>query len=419
MIPTLKTIAKKSTGLRILMRNTLYGLRKLCYKARGLSVKPDEKTVIFAAYNGRSYACSPKAVYEYMVHDDRFLGYRFIWIFDSPEKYKFLEKNRNTKVVKSQSAKCERYLHLAKYWIFNFRAMDHWVPGRGQVYVQCWHGAPLKRLGYDITNSDNAMNSIREIRSKYKTDVKRFTYLLSSCKFVTEKFSSAWNLKGFGKSGALLETGFPRNDFLNIFTDENVSFVKKRLGLDTCNKKIVLYAPTWRDNQYDSSKGYVYENPVDFAYLQKNLGEEYIILFRAHYLVADNFDFDAYAGFLYDVSKYDDINELYIIADLLITDYSSVFFDYAILRRPMLFYMYDMEEYRDKMRGFYLDVDDLPGPIVRTEKELADAVRTAGREEGEAGRLKEFNDKYNSMNDGRAAKRLVDIIIGNKEEDDR
>lgn len=410
IIAILKNIAKKSTSLRILMRNTRYFVYKLRYMLRGISVRTDENLVVFSAYNGKSYACSPKAVYEYMLQNDNFSEYQFVWIFDKPENYKFLEDNRNTKIVKSQSSECEKYLHMAKYWIFNFRALDHWVPRSNQIYVQCWHGTPLKRLGYDITNSDNAMNSIREIQSKYKIDTKRLDYLLSPCEFVTEKFSSAWNLKKFGKEDAILEIGYPRNDFLNQYTNKNVLSVKRALGLENLDKKIILYAPTWRDNQYDSASGYVYECPVNFDFLKRKLEDECIILFRAHYLVADNFDFDAYDGFVYDVSKYDDINDLYIISDLLITDYSSVFFDYAILKRPVLFYMYDMEEYRDEMRGFYLNSSDLPGPILRTEDELVEAIGKVNLLSDEKQLIERFNNVYNPMNDGRAAERLAEII---------
>ena len=419
IIPALKSVAKKSTVLRILMRNAMYGMYRVRYTLRGINTRIDDKLIIFGAYNGRSYACSPKSVYEYMIHDNRFSEYRFVWLFDDPENYRLLEKNRNTRVIRNQSRECEKYLHMAKYWIFNFRALDHWLPVNGQIYIQCWHGTPLKRLGYDITNSDNAMNSVREIRSKYRTDTKRLDYLLSPCRFVTEKFTSAWNLKAFGKGDAVLEIGYPRNDFLNRYTRENVDAVKRGLDLDKCSKKIILYAPTWRDNQYDSESGYVYDNPVDFEFLRKELGDDYIILFRAHYLVADNFDFAAYDGFIYDVSQYDDINELYVISDILITDYSSVFFDYAILERPMLFYMYDMEEYRDEMRGFYLNVEDLPGPVLRNEKELVKAIKSAVIKNDDVTMIKCFNEEYNSMNDGKASQRLADIISRNNSDGNR
>lgn len=393
-----------------MLRNARNYMRKIRYIKRGKSIDVDEKMVMFGAYDGRSYVCSPKAVYEHMISCGEFDDYKFVWYFDKPEKYRFLENNKNTIVVKKNSAECEKYLHMAKYWIFNFRAQDQWIPNEKQVYVQCWHGTPLKRLGYDITKSDNAMNSIREIREKYRTDAQRFDYMVSPCDFVTEKFRSAWNLKKAGKEDAVLQIGYPRNDFLNKFTSKDVEAVKIKLGIEGTDKKIILYAPTWRDNQHDADKGYIYDNPVDFDYLREQLGDEYIILFRAHYLVADNFDFDAYKGFIYNVSDYDDINELYISADLLITDYSSVFFDYAILERPMLFYMYDMEAYRDEMRGFYIDVNKLPGPIFKTERELVNEIRKAD-EMLDVNMIKAFNKEYNNMNDGMAAKRLVDAVI--------
>ena len=136
----------------------------------------------------------------------------------------------------------------------------------------------------------------------------------------------------------------------------------------------MLYAPTFRDNQHDGS-GYTYDTHLDFDRLREEFGDEYVILFRAHYFVANQFDFSRYEGFVYDVSALDDITPLYLISDLLITDYSSVFFDYANLKRPVLFYMYDLEQYANDIRGFYFSLDELPGPILKTEDELVDAIR--------------------------------------------
>ena len=342
----LKSIAKKSKVLRIFIRNIMYGIEKINYKLIGLTVKEDEKSIVFGAYNGKSYACSPKAVYEYMLKDDFFSDYKFVWLFENPDDHLDLQNNKNTVLVKNRTKLCKKYLHTARYIILNYRAPDYWTPAKKQVYIQCWHGTPLKRLGYDI---------------------------------------------------------------LSKYTQEQVEKIKVKLGLLNSEKKIILYAPTWRDNQYDASKGYVYSNPVDFDLLNKKLSDDYIILFRAHYMVANHFDFKQYEGFIYDVSDYDDINELYIISDYLITDYSSVFFDYAILERPIFFYMYDMDEYANEMRGFYFDVNELPGPIVKTETELIKAIK-ANSKDNYKEMLREFNCKYNEKNDGKAAERLADII---------
>lgn len=420
---SLRGVAKKHPALRKLMRKGMYTYRRLRYILRGIGVHVDDKIVIFEAFNGKGYSDSPKAVYEFMKSDERYAGYKFIWIFKEPYEHSWL-KDERTSLVKYRSRECEKALQQAKYWIFNYRALDHWVPTKKQVYVQCWHGVPLKRLGYDIKASDNAMNTLAEIQEKYKRDAKRFKYLLSSCEFATEKFKTAWNLEAFGKQEVIREVGYPRNDFLINHTKDDVVRIREKLGLSegiTDGKKIILYAPTWRDNQYDSSKGYTYDLQADFRAWQEQLGDEYIILFRAHYLVASTFDFEAYGGFIRDVSDVDDINELYVVSDMLVTDYSSVFFDYAILNRPIVFYMYDLEYYRDKLRGFYLGLDELPGEITYKQKILLEKIReqcpagVQGEKQAVAKTChKEFNQRFNSLNDGKATERLVENVIKEK-----
>ena len=398
------------------MRKVMYVCRRFRYLLRGVDVKMDSKTIVFETFGGKAYSDSPKAIYEFMKQDERYIDFRFLWIFKKPEKYRWL-KDERTELVKYQSKACEKALQKAKYWVFNYRALDHWVPTKRQVYVQCWHGVPLKRLGYDIQSSDNAMNSLSEIRDKYRWDTKRFQYLISSCKFSSEKFQSAWNLKAFHKEKAILEIGYPRNDFLVNYTEEDVTRIRKKLELTegvAAGKKIVLYAPTWRDNQYDVSQGYIYSADTDFDTWQRKLGDDYIILFRAHYLVANSFDFAAYDGFVRDVSDVDDINELYIVSDMLITDYSSVFFDYAILNRPILFYMYDLKHYRDEMRGFYLEPNELPGEIVETDESVINRIKEmcpAKIAETPDVIHTEFNRQFNCLNDGKASERLVEHVI--------
>ncbi len=157
--------------------------------------------------------------------------------------------------------------------------------------------------------------------------------------------------------------------------------------------------------------GYTYKTEVDFDKLRQALGDEYIILFRAHYLVANSFDFDKYKGFVYNVSKVNDINHLYVISDLLVTDYSSVFFDYGNLKRPEIFYMYDLDAYGSEIRGFYIDLDELPGPIVKTEDELIKAIKNAKSDRSFDAKYEAFNAKFNYLDDGKAAQRVTDAII--------
>src|SRR5699024_4221444 len=155
----------------------------------------------------------------------------------------------------------------------------------------------------------------------------------------------------------LLEYGYPRNDILYNWNSKlKVEELKKRLNLPT-DKKVILYAPTWRDDEFYSVGKYKFSLKLDLENMERALDEEYIIILRMHYLIASNLDISDYPSFVFDFSNYSDISELYLVSDILITDYSSVFFDYANLKRPILFYTYDLEKYRNQLRGFYLDLD--------------------------------------------------------------
>ena len=400
---------KKHPLFMALMRKVIFIRKRLQYLMY-YPKKVNEKKVLFESFMGRKYVDSPKAIYEYMLNSKEYEDYEFVWFFNNPEEYKELEKNPRTKVYKYGSKKYFELYATSKYWITNSRVPDTILKKKNQIYVQCWHGTPLKKLGFDIeVQGGNAMNSLKDIRYKYQVDSKKYTYMVSPSKFCTEKYISAFNLKAVGKEDIVIEKGYPRNDFLLNYTDKDVKKIKKELKVPE-NKKVILYAPTWRDNQHTSGVGYTYKTAVDFDKLKEELGDEYIILFRAHYFVANSFDFKKYKGFVYDVCNYDDINHLYVISDILITDYSSVFFDYSILKRPMLFYMYDLEEYQGTLRDFYFDINELPGPIIQEEKDLIKEIKKTEKFKYDK-KYKAFNDKYTYLDDGKASERVVKEIF--------
>ncbi|MFR4373510.1 MAG: CDP-glycerol glycerophosphotransferase family protein, partial [Acutalibacteraceae bacterium] len=231
-------------------------MRRLRFLCRAGLPHIEEKTVVFAAYGGRSYACSPKAIYEYMRDTPEYGDFTLIWLFKDPERYRFLEAHPRTKLCAFGSSEADRAAARAKYWVFNFMVPDEWVPRREQVYVQCWHGTPLKKLGLDLVRSENAMNSVREIHARYRENAKKLDYLLSPSPFASAAFTTAWGLRAAQKAGAVLELGYPRNDFLAAYTQRDAARIRERLGLSGCEKRILLYAPTWRDDQYDPKKGY-------------------------------------------------------------------------------------------------------------------------------------------------------------------
>ena len=404
-------VSKKNVALRKIIRSFNSFIRKINYKISSFGVKVDEKTLLFCCFNGKSYSCSPKAIYEYMINTDEFKDYKFIWAFLDEKKYKNLEKNKNTSVVKIRTKEYKKCLAKAKYWIFNYKIPDFLYPKKNQIFVQCWHGTPLKRLGCDLEHFDNMLNTIDGIKKRYKIEASKFTYFISPSKFASEKFISAWNLKEIGKENIIVEEGYPRNDFLFNYKEKDVQQIRKKLGIENDNRKIILYAPTYRSDQHQTGLGYVYKEEIDFKKMEEKFGKEYLILFRPHYFIANSFDFDKYKGFVYNVANIDDINELYIISDILITDYSSVFFDYANLKRPMIFFMYDLEHYKNESNGFYIDLNELPGPIVETQEDLEKSIEDVDFNIGSSKKYKEFNEKYNYLDDGNASKRVIEKVI--------
>lgn len=391
----------------------LKNLRKLyymlCFYHR---YRTDDKVILFEAFMGRQMSCSPKALYLEVLQDEMYADYIKVWAFQNPKEYEFLLADPNTRVVSYRSKEYYKYCAVAKYWINNFRMPEEIIPKKEQVYVQCWHGTPLKRLGYDIKEYNMANNSTASQRKTYSEDAKRYTYALSPSDFYTEKFTSAFNLKELGKENIFIQKGYPRNDFLYTLDEAQIRNLKTQFGIPD-DKKVILYAPTWRDNQHVAGVGYTYDLGIDFDELYKELSKEYVLLFRAHYLVSNGFDFNKYNGFIIDVCKYDDVNHLYAVSDILITDYSSVFFDYANLERPILFYMYDKKEYEDTIRGFYLDLEELPGPIIEEQDEMVSLIREMTQVPFVCDeRYQQFNKKFNPYNrpcSKEVLKQIIDI----------
>ncbi len=371
-----------------------------------------KNTVIFQAYSGR-YTCSPKALYESMLHDPQFADYHFVWVVSDKQKYKQLGENPRTTLVEIRTREYYAAFSQAEYWVVNIMLPLRIIKRKSQVMIQCWHGTPLKRLRADIVeNTKNVMNSRQDFIRKNLIDTKRYDYLVSPSRFATEKFVTAFGINKMYREGRILEIGYPRNDALYRPSADTIQTLKKNLGLPA-DKKILLYAPTWRDDQHDTLKGgYTHQNELDFNKLQDAIGDHYIVIFRAHYLIANDFDFTSHQGFVYDVSDVDDINDLYLVSDVLVTDYSSVMFDYANLGKPMVFYMYDRLHYEQNLRGFYIDIGELPGEITDSQTRLAEILKTLKPyQQKYQNKYADFTQKYTYLDDGKATERLRTIVF--------
>jgi len=404
-------LIKKNIFLRRIIKFLLYLCRKIIYFKFYLTNRVDDKTILFESFMGRAYSDSQKALYLEMQKDKFFENFTFVWAFNNKENYKYLEKN-NTIVIKYKSKDFYNYMAKSKYWITNFRLPEHIIKKKKQIYIQCWHGTPLKKLGVDIkVEGGNCLNTIKEIKEKYELDAKRYNYLLSPSAYCTEKFISAFNLKKLHKENIIIEEGYPRNDYLFNYTEDNVNKLKNTLGIPK-NKKVILYVPTWRDNKHTTGLGYTYDLNLDFDKLKEKLEKDYVIIFRAHYLISNSFDFEKYKGFIFDMSNHDDVNECYILSDMMVTDYSSVFFDYANLKRPIFFYMHDLEEYKEKVRDFYINIEELPGPIIKNQEDLEKAIAEIDKYENKyKEKYIKVNEKYNYLDDGEVSKRVIKRIF--------
>lgn len=377
-------------------------LYKLTYKL----IPVDPKLVIFISFHGRGFSDNPKAIFEAMKEDPAFSDYKFIWFIKNHKKKNI--KIPGAKVVEYFSIPYFYYLSRAKFWIINCKMPLYISKKPDQVYLQTWHGTPLKKLAHDIDVAEDTTFyrsgvSYEKMVDSYDQDVARYNYMISPNTFCTDVFQTSFRID----KDRLIETGYPRNDFLSNYTEEDVIRIKKKYGIPL-DKKVILYAPTWRDNSYVAA-GYTFELKADFHKWKENLPEDTIVLFKPHYLIINRFENDhSLDGFLYSIPASAEISELYIVADSLVTDYSSVFFDYAILKRPIYFYMYDLEEYAQDLRGFYLDIHkDLPGKIYRKESDL---LHSLAKEEYDFSKLEDFNRLFNNKEDGKASKRVLSIL---------
>src|SRR5699024_8939981 len=330
---------KRNFGQNLFLRDLKKGVKskkawyRFLYKHLFCKLSIKENLVFFESFLGKNYSDNPKYIYEYI--DNQYPDYNAVWSFKETTSIP-----GKAKQVKRLSLRYYYTLARAKYWVSNSRMPYHLIKRENTVYLQTWHGTPLKRLVFDM--EDVLLAGSRNYKENFYTQSRRWDYLNSANRFSSEVFRRA-----FQYNETMLEFGYPRNDILYQKNNlEDINNLKQSLGLPM-NKKVILYAPTWRDDDYVKKDHYNFQLQLDLRSMQRQLGSEYIVILRTHYFISEQLDTSKFEGFAYNLSNHDDIAELYLVSDILITDYSSVFFDYANLQRPILFYTYDLEKYRD------------------------------------------------------------------------
>ncbi|MGN7312580.1 bifunctional glycosyltransferase/CDP-glycerol:glycerophosphate glycerophosphotransferase [Alkalicoccobacillus gibsonii] len=395
---------KSLSGWKLALKN-----RQQLYRQIGTQIFTKlpikNKQIVFESFGGKSYSCSPRAIYEELQRVDP--SYTCVWAFNDPSSKEIVG---NGKKVKRLSLRYYYYMATSKYWVINARVPKYIKKRDETEYVQTWHGTPLKRLAADMKEVHMPGTSTSTYKKNFYEEAQRWDYLVSPNDYSTEIFKRAFH---FNKE--VLDVGYPRNDLFykeEINNPTSIANLKERIGLPS-DKKVILYAPTWRDDEFYGKGEYKFDIKLDLFDMKKRLGDEYVVVLRMHYLIADNLNVDGLEGFAYNFSDYDDIAELYLVSDILITDYSSVFFDYANLNRPILFYTYDLDKYRNDLRGFYIDFEqEAPGPILLESEQVIDSIERINEVQEEYRVVvTNFKSKFCHLDDGLAAKKIIKNVL--------
>lgn len=347
--------------------------------------------VVFDSYLGEQYSCNPKALYEYfLLNGSDELEY--VWAFQQPEKFAFLEKNKNTKICKYRSLKHKFYSFTAQMIVFNFHRTNEMPSRKNQIRLQTWHGGGCyKKTGKGIGYNSAIHNWVLERQSKYD-----ITHYVSSSRFFTDEVIHSQ----YGFDGNVLSIGMPRNDIL-FSSDSGIRrSVREKLKI-TPEQFAVLYAPTYRDNGRTPE-------PLDINVLSEGIkrqfGKEAVVLLREHRFSKDG---ETLKGIV-DVSDYPDIQELFIACDMLISDYSSGIWDFSFTKKPCLLYTPDLEEY-EKMRGFDKDIYSWGFPVCKDNTELQNSILSFNEEQFKRN-MDRHHEDLGSFENGTACRQILKLL---------
>jgi len=377
-----------------LRRRGLAYLKKVQYRPGLLPIKSG--TVLLDSFNGKIIGDSPLDIFLQLQKDRPDLT--FLWTVKGNSK-----APAGSVGLKFESKAWFEALATSEYLVANSALPWYFKKVNGQIYLQTWHGTPLKRLVRDLPEGELT----RSYLDLMDREAKAWDYLVSP-----NPFCSSVLPKAFGYKGAVLETGYPRNDRLTTHSAADRQAIRAKLGVTDAKTILALYAPTWRD--YQRSVTGTWET-VSYLDPEMTYPEGVQMMFRGH-TNTNRAKSSKVAGSALDVTAYPDITELYIAADVLITDYSSVMFDFSVTGKPMLFLAPDIERYRSE-RGFYFDFENqAPGPILNTAEEVLETLRKLPEiARSYQSAYKHWQVTYNSLEDGGASKRVIGAVWGGRE----
>jgi len=413
---------RKRRSLKQLVRNQKKLLKKsvsrkridkrcaLISKYYQLPIK--DKTVFYDSFSGLGILDSPRTLFKAMLKRDEFKDFIHIWTVNDEEVSKLnLDEFRslpNVKLVKRNSRAYLKALTTSKYVVCNSSVPQYFARRPEQLYLNTWHGVPSKVMGYE--RPGQRVNATQNIVHNFLNT----THMIAANHFTGERmFKKAYMMEGV-YNGVMLDEPLPRTDTLRTTSREYAMERLKAAGITT-DKKIIVYAPTWKGQLYNSLDYDLTELKEAVETLRSNIDtDEYEVFLRVHYFI--------YRAILMDeeMSKICipftvDTSELLSVVDVLISDYSSIFFDFLGTGRPILFYVPDLEDYSEN-RGLYIPMEDMPGPVSQSLEDIAEYINNLEEVK------KEYQPKYDAMyewccskEDGFVADRVIDSFILGKE----
>ncbi|MEW1955060.1 CDP-glycerol glycerophosphotransferase family protein [Terrabacter sp. NPDC080008] len=357
---------------------------------------PVEEGVLLSTFGGRSPADSPLALYEELVRRD--FPHRLVW--EVADGTAVVPDGAETVVVGTREHL--RALETSRHLVANNNFPFFYRKHADQTYLQTWHGTPLKKIGRHVP----AGNLSLSYRGLMVREARAWDLLLAQNDFASTVLPDA-----LGFEGEVLNLGYPRNDLLTTGSEADRARVRERLGVSG-DARLVLYAPTWRDDVRTASGGYAMVNHLELDVVSRAFGGDSVLLVRGHSNTPGLGQ--SVAANVVDVSRYPDITELMLVADVLITDYSSVMFDFIGTGRPMLFLTPDVAQYAGTTRGFYLDFAEIaPGPLLSSTDSVLQTLTSLGQIEATyRERYTAFRERFAPRDDGKAAARVVDAVWG-------
>ena len=338
-----------------------------------------KKTILFSSFGGRSFSDSPRALYDMILTRKEFADWKLIWAFIEPNKFELLRGEK----VKIDTIPFFKALLYSQVWISNSevdRGMG--LKLKRTIRIETWHGTPLKK----ICGEENS-ETFELKPDNYKGPIDSETIRCAQSEYDRNIFARIFH----SSKDSFLLCDLPRNDELLAFTSERINDIKNKLQIEE-DRLVILYTPTYREYLInDKSETYI-APPININKWKEKLGKKYVLLIRAHYAVSAALGITE-DGFVKNVSGYPSLNELYAISDMMISDYSSTYFDYSILDRPMFCFAYDLQEYEEK-RGLYLRLEDTLPCRIHTDEDslLSDIVSFNYQEAVDA--TSRFRKKY-------------------------